>query len=98
MQQIDVSGDAVLIELMREFSGYPAPSSDAPHGRQGPPDIVVPFRVTTEFGLLSFFTTTTVFGTPLDITLSEIALECFYPADSATAELVHAIAARTVQR
>lgn len=98
MQQIDVSGDAVLIELMREFSGYPAPSSDARNGRQGPPDIVVPFRVTTEFGLLSFFTTTTVFGTPLDITLSEIALECFYPADSATADLVHAIAARTVQR
>jgi len=98
MQQIDVSGDAILIELMRELSGYPAPSSDGRHGRHGPPDIVVLFRVMTEFGLLSFFTTTTVFGTPLDITLSEIALECFYPADSATAESVHAAAARAVQR
>ena len=35
---------------------------------------------------LSLLSTTTVFGTPLDITLSELALECFYPADAGTAE------------
>jgi hypothetical protein len=38
--------------------------------------------------LLSFFSTTTVFGTPVDITLAEIAIEAFYPADSSTAEAV----------
>jgi hypothetical protein len=41
-------------------------------------------------GLLSFFTTTTVFGTPVDVMLSELAIESFYPADAATAQAVHA--------
>jgi hypothetical protein len=41
---------------------------------------------TEALGLLSFFSTTTVFGTPLDITLSELALETFLPADAHTAE------------
>jgi hypothetical protein len=47
--------------------------------------VAVPFRLETEVGVLSFFSTTTVFGTPVDVTLSELALECFFPADRATA-------------
>jgi transcriptional regulator with XRE-family HTH domain len=50
------------------------------------PGVVVPFELITESGLLAFFSTTTVFGTPVDITLSELALEAFFPANSATAE------------
>lgn len=46
----------------------------------------MPFELITESGLLAFFSTTTVFGTPVDITLSELALEAFFPANSATAE------------
>ena len=42
-------------------------------------------------GVLSFFSTTTVFGTPVDVTLSELALECFFPADPATAEAMRRI-------
>ena len=41
--------------------------------------MAVPFRLETEAGVLSFFSTTTVFGTPVDVTLSELALECFLP-------------------
>jgi MmyB-like transcription regulator ligand binding domain len=37
---------------------------------------------------LSLFSTTTVFGTPRDVTLSEMAIEAFYPADAATAEFL----------
>jgi len=48
--------------------------------------VVVPFQLRTDVGLLSFVSTTTVFGTPLDVTLSEIALESFFPADQATAD------------
>ena len=44
--------------------------------------------------MLSFFSTTTVFGTPLDITLSELAIESFFPADAATAEIMRRIVAR----
>jgi hypothetical protein len=42
--------------------------------------------------VLSFVSTTTVFGTPLDITLSELALESFFPADSATGDVLRRLA------
>src|SRR5262245_1385467 len=87
-QQIDVSGDPVLLKLMDELRAYPAPAS-----RTRPPEIdhaavLIPFRLVTEHGMLSFFSTTTVFGTPIDITVSELALESFFPADAATAQLL----------
>jgi hypothetical protein len=58
--------------------------------------MVVPFELLTEKGMLAFFSTITVFGTPIDVTLSELAMECFYPADAATAEILQnaAIAGR----
>ena len=43
--------------------------------------------------VLSFFSTTMIFGTPVDITLSELALETFFPADDLTAERMRAMAA-----
>ncbi len=85
-QQIEVSGDPVLIELMAELRGYGTPASTT--SSTAGPDftaIAIPFRLATDHGVLSFFSTTTVFGTPVDVTLSELALECFYPADHATA-------------
>jgi MmyB-like transcription regulator ligand binding domain len=54
--------------------------------------LVVPFKIVTRAGLLSLFTTTTVFGTPVDVTLSELALEMFFPADAETAETVRRLA------
>jgi hypothetical protein len=44
--------------------------------------VFVPFQLITDAGKLSFLSTTTVFGTPIDVTLSE----CFFPADDATAQ------------
>jgi transcriptional regulator with XRE-family HTH domain len=100
-RQIDLTADPVLIELLREFSEYPSAKLKRHSDSSGansrdvreslPQDgIVVPFRLTTVLGLLSFFTTTTVFGTPVDVMLSELAIESFYPADAATAQAVHA--------
>jgi transcriptional regulator with XRE-family HTH domain len=82
--QIDVTADPVLIRLMRELRDYPAPDGDATEVESA--GMVVPFRLITDTGVLAFFGTTTVFGTPIDITLSELALEAFYPANAATAE------------
>ena len=48
----------------------------------------MPLQFNTEHGVLSFIGTTTVFGTPVDITLAELALETFFPADDHTAELL----------
>lgn len=97
-RQIESSADAVLIGLLGEVMSYPTPLAKDPAGADAAPAIVVRFQLDTILGRLSFFTTTTMFGSPLEITLSELALECFYPADARTAEIVrHAAAARTAQ-
>ncbi|MFI5013556.1 MAG: helix-turn-helix domain-containing protein [Hyphomicrobiales bacterium] len=92
--QIELTADPLLVELMRELSDYPAPSEDRAVQRDLDGEyasVVVPLQLITEAGILSFFSTTTVFGTPIDITLSELALECFYPADAATAEALRRV-------
>ena len=89
-QQIEVTADPVLVELMTELRAYPAPSerksAGTPAADRDYAGVVVPLELITESGLLAFISTTTVFGTPVDITLSELALETFFPANSATAE------------
>ncbi len=50
-----------------------------------------PLKLRTDAGVLSFFSTTTVFGTAVEVTLSELMLEAFYPADEATAEILRTI-------
>ena len=92
-QQINISADPVLIELLREVSEYPAPPHATPARLTGDPPIVAAFRVQTSAGLLSFFTTTMVFGTPVDVTLSELALECFFAADAETDKIVRSLGA-----
>jgi transcriptional regulator with XRE-family HTH domain len=93
-RQIDVTADPVLLELLRELSQYSGPGGknhlSVPTEE---PAVAIPFCIRTERGLLTFFTTTTMFGSPVDITLSELAVECFYPADAATAQIVRETAA-----
>jgi transcriptional regulator with XRE-family HTH domain len=93
-QQIDVTADGELVKLLDELSGYPAPSgAKAPRASVSDEyaGIVVPLRFVTDAGTLSLFSTTTIFGTPVDVTLSELAIESFFPADAATAELLHGL-------
>ncbi|ACD18920.1 helix-turn-helix domain-containing protein [Paraburkholderia phytofirmans] len=86
-RQIDVSGDSTLSALRDELAAYPAPPDAEPagHDNAGVNQIAVPLRLRTPIGVLSFFSTTTVFGTPVDVTLSELAIEAFFPADQQTA-------------
>ena len=84
-RQIEVSADPVLEELLKELCGYPAPGEDTGGDDGEYAGVVVPFRLVTEQGVLSFISTTTIFGTPVDVTLSELAVESFFPADAATA-------------
>ena len=81
-RQIDASGDPVLIALLEELRAYPAP---APKFTRDYGGVLVPIELMTEHGICSFFSTTTIFGTPVDVTLSELAVEAFYPADEQTA-------------
>ena len=59
----------------------------------GPPDLLVPYRLDVDGVMLSMFTTLTTFGTPRDITLDELAVELFFPADDDTHRHFTAIAA-----
>ena len=103
-QQVEVSADAVLADLLTELAAYPMPG--APHQRdpahRAPANdgggIVVPLRLATEAGTLSFFSTTMVFGTPVDVTLSELAIESFFPADETTARTLRDLAAGAARR
>lgn len=90
--QIALSADPTLAGLLGELEAYPAPQHDPDEAGQDYAAIVVPFRLVTEAGQLALFGTTTVFGTPVDITLSELALEAFYPADERTAEILRSLA------
>lgn len=86
-RQIDVSADTTLAALYEELVQYPAPAANARESRSTN-DVVVPFQVAMNGVVLSFISTTTVFGTPIDITLSELALETFFPADEQTARVL----------
>jgi transcriptional regulator with XRE-family HTH domain len=92
-QQIDMTGDGILADLVEEVRDYPLPPG--PAGRRKARDhemVAVPFQLATVHGPLSFFSTTTVFGTPVDITLAELAVESFFPADQATVAIMRRLA------
>lgn len=85
-RQIEISADTQLMALHEELSNYPAPQAPARASEtESANAFAVPFRLATPAGVLSFISTITVFGTPIDVTLSELALESFFPADAATA-------------
>jgi transcriptional regulator with XRE-family HTH domain len=85
-RQIELTADPVLIALLEELRAYPAGPS-RPH-EQTYGEVAVPIQVITERGRLDFLSTTMVFGTPVDVTLSELALEFFFPVNAQTAEVI----------
>ncbi|HUG26093.1 helix-turn-helix domain-containing protein [Piscinibacter sp.] len=85
-QQINVSSDPVLVEMLHELQALPFDPAQSHGAPIDPNGIAVPLQFNSAAGVLSFIGTTTVFGTPVDITLSELALETFFPADARTAE------------
>jgi transcriptional regulator with XRE-family HTH domain len=93
-RQVETTADPVLVDLLKELKAYPAPRRAASTSAADFGSVALPFRLVTEAGVLSFFSTTTVFGTPVEVTLSELALEAFFPADSTTAEIIHGMAGR----
>lgn len=92
--QVAASGDPGLAALLAELSAYAPLPGEAVAGRSTPrPDVVVLLRLATPQGELALFSTITVFGTPVDVTLAELALESFFPADEASAALLRRMAA-----
>jgi len=88
--------DPALAGLLTELSEYPTADGgkfDRPSATGEYGDIVVPLRLAVDGEVLSLISMTTVFGSPVNITLSEVAIEAFLPADTATAEALRRLAA-----
>jgi transcriptional regulator with XRE-family HTH domain len=90
-RQCELTADPELLGLYQDLKSYPIPARSGPL----PPDnVAIPLKLRHGGEVLSFFSTTMVFGTPVDITLSELALETFFPADELTATRLKEMAAR----
>jgi transcriptional regulator with XRE-family HTH domain len=88
-RQAVVSGDPALFALHDELAGYPA-RERAEHVDLDAGAIAVPLRLATDSGELAFISTATSFGGPADVTVSELTIESFYPADERTARVLTA--------
>ena len=86
-----MSADAELAALLEEVEGYPTVRA-LPRPALEQRAIVVPMRLRHPRGELTLFTTIATFGTPVDVTVDELALETFFPADDATARRLAEIA------
>jgi transcriptional regulator with XRE-family HTH domain len=82
-RQCEATADPQLVKLYDELKSYPIPARAGPLAAD---NVAIPFKMRFGGEVLSFISTTMIFGTPVDITLSELALETFFPADDLTAE------------
>lgn len=91
------SSDA-LRGLYEEVAGYPAPAGRSHTGPGEGADghgpvahaYALPMRIEAGGRVLSFISTATTFNTPMDVTVSELAVETFLPADAETAAVLRA--------
>ncbi|HMO75531.1 MAG TPA: helix-turn-helix transcriptional regulator [Sphingopyxis sp.] len=91
-EQVQASADAGLAALRDELAGYAMEAND--NRAAAANGIAVPLVLHTIAGRISFVSTVTIFGTPVDITLSELAIEAFFPADAESAALLQRLAGR----
>ena len=93
-QQVQATGDAALASLLEELRAYPVPEGAHDTRLEGEHvGVALPLRFRTQDGqVLSFISTTTVFGTAVDVTVQELTLETFFPLDAVTAEALRGLA------
>ena len=93
-REIQVTADPRLESLYDELAGYPGVELSQPVGQVQAQDIVLPVRLRDGDRELAFFSTLSTFGTAVDITLAELSIEAFYPANAHTANrLLHDVGA-----
>ncbi|HEX3617508.1 MAG TPA: helix-turn-helix transcriptional regulator [Solirubrobacteraceae bacterium] len=90
-RELTLHGDPFVEELLTEVTAYPGPPVDLSAAAG---EIMVRLELDSSLGPLSLFGTVATFGTAVDITVAELSVEAFFPADAATAEALRAAAAR----
>jgi transcriptional regulator with XRE-family HTH domain len=86
-RQVHTTRDPRLAELHAELAAYPGGVTERPELT----DVAVPLRLRRGDQELAFFSMTAIVGAPLDVTVAEVAIESFYPADAETAAALHGI-------
>jgi transcriptional regulator with XRE-family HTH domain len=90
--QIAATADPALISLLAELRSMPILESEGEEHAHGEHmGVAVPLRFRSRFGTLNLISTTTIFGSPVDVTLQELALETFFPLDEFTRQALLAI-------
>lgn len=93
-QRIEMTADRQLVELLKEIQSYPYEKSLEPSERRLNRDFAIALELETSCGDVKLITTSMVFGYPRDVTVSEIAIECFFPQDQPSAEVLQRLAAK----
>ncbi|NNH71491.1 helix-turn-helix transcriptional regulator [Nocardia uniformis] len=93
IRQVRATGDPILRDLYAEVSQYPVPPDlESESTATAPSPFAVPLHIRTPMGDLRMFSTMVTFGAPSDVTLSELAIELFYPLDEFTAAALRSLA------
>ncbi|MDT7728903.1 MAG: hypothetical protein QOI21_5479 [Actinomycetota bacterium] len=90
-RQVAQTADPALSVLLTELREYPCDQAVPEVEVPGPGDIVIPLRIREGDDELAFFSTVATFGTPLDVTVAELMIESFYPADGPTADYLRSL-------
>ena len=92
-RQVALTAEPELIRLLEELRAYPCEQPEPEVEIPGPGDVVVPLRIrhggSRDGGELSFFSTVATLGTPLDVTVAELVIESFFPANPDTTSALH---------
>lgn len=88
-RDVDATADPALAALMEEVMGFPDVAVAARTHQPGGGRVAVPMQLRHPTGPLSLFTAISTFGTPADVTVDELAIETFFPADDHTAAVLH---------
>jgi transcriptional regulator with XRE-family HTH domain len=94
-RSVTATADPGLEALLAEVLSYPEVAQIRPlldMAEWDDPPLLVPLRLASPLGELSMFTMITTFGTPLDVTLDELAVELFYPSDERSADILRRLA------
>ncbi len=89
-RQIAATNDPQLASLLVELRDYPCDDPEPDVELPGPGEIVVPLRLRHGDGELRLMSIVSTFGTPLDVTVEELSIEAFFPADAETAAVLRA--------
>jgi MmyB-like transcription regulator ligand binding domain len=84
-RQVALTGDPALAALLDELAAYPGPAPENGAAIDAGAEIVVPLLLRGGDRELAFFSTVATFGTAVDVTVAELSIESFLPADAATA-------------